>query len=80
MYSNYRDQAIAIAVQRTEDGVDTGKLLSRKENADLRQWLRKVGETIISGSNPTPQFERVWTRVFFDEVDYLTEEEKERNE
>jgi hypothetical protein len=79
-YSVYRDQAIAIAVQRTEDGVDTGKLLSRKDNADLRQWLRKVGETIISGSNPTPQFERVWTRVFFDEVDYLTEEEKERNE
>lgn len=75
-YSVYRDQALAVAIQRNE-GVDTGKLLSRKDNADLRQWLRKVGNTLTS---QTPEFERVWTRVFFDEVDYLTEQERTTNE
>jgi len=75
-YSVYRDEALAIAIQRNE-GVDTGKLLSRKDNADLRQWLRKVGNTLTSR---TPEFERVWTRVFFGEVDYLTEQERTTNE
>ena len=75
-YAVYRDQALAVAIQRA-DGVDTGKLLSRTGNADLRQWLRKVGNTLTSR---TPEFERVWTRVFFDEVDYFTEQERTNNE
>ena len=66
-YNGYREQALAVAIQRN-DGVDTGSLLTRKENADLRQWLRKVGDTLTS--RPNSQFERVWTRVFFDEVDF----------
>jgi hypothetical protein len=66
-YNVYREQALAVAIQRN-DGVDTGSLLTRKENADLRQWLRKVGDTLTS--QPNSQFERVWTRVFFDEVDF----------
>ena len=65
MYDIYRTKAINEAIGRN-DGVDTGSLLSRAANADLRQWLRTVGDTIIGR---TPEFERVWTRVFFDEVD-----------
>jgi hypothetical protein len=65
-YNVYREQALAAAIERNQ-GVDTGSLLTRKDNADLRQWLRKVGDVLTSR---TPQFERVWTRVFFDEVDY----------
>lgn len=66
VYNVYREQALAVAIERNQ-GVDTGSLLTRKDNADLRQWLRKVGDVLTSR---TPQFERVWTRVFFDEVDY----------
>ena len=65
LYADYRDQATQEAIIRN-NGVDTGSLLTRAANADLRQWLRQVGDAIIGR---TPEFERVWTRVFFDEVD-----------
>jgi hypothetical protein len=64
-YADYRDRAVAEAITRN-NGIDTGSLLTRTENADLRQWLRTIGDTL---TQRTPEFERVWTRVLFDEVD-----------
>jgi len=63
-YSVYRDNAIQEAITRA--GEYTDGLLTRKANADLRQYLRNVGEKII---NRIPEFERVWSRLLFDEVD-----------
>ena len=65
VYAGYRQEATEQAIVRN-DGVDTGSLLKRADNADLRQWLREVGDTLIQRY---PEFERVWTRVLFDEVD-----------
>lgn len=65
VYADYRQAAIEQATFRN-DGVDTGSLLKRTDNADLRQWLREVGDTL---TQRYPEFERVWTRVLFDEVD-----------
>jgi len=64
-YEAYRQNAINEALVRS-GGVYTDGLLTRKANADLRQYLRNIGETII---NRIPEFERVWSRLLFDEVD-----------
>jgi len=65
IYFQYRDQVIQEAVLRN-DGVDTGELLSRNANGDLRQYMRTVGETLM---RRYPEFERMYARVLFDEVD-----------
>ena len=65
IYFQYRDQAIQEAVLRN-DGVDTGELLNRKANDDLRQYMRTVGDTLMQRY---PEFERMYARVLFDEVD-----------
>jgi hypothetical protein len=84
-YNVYRDQMLEIALARdgnplvgqlqpgqTEEdykkwlrSAGTGRL-GLAGNADLRQWLRTVGDRV---SVETPEFERVWNRVLFDEVD-----------
>jgi len=84
-YNVYRDQMLEIALARdgnplvgqlqpgqTEEeykkwlrSAGTGRL-GLADNADLRQWLRTVGDRV---SVETPEFERVWNRVLFDEVD-----------
>ena len=69
-YAVYRQQAIDEATIRA-GGQYTSALLRRKDNADLRQWLRTIGEQI---GNRYPEFDRVWNRVLFDEVDALPEE------
>jgi len=69
-YAVYRQQAIDEATIRA-GGQYTSALLRRKDNADLRQWLRSIGEQI---GNRYPEFDRVWNRVLFDEVDALPEE------
>jgi hypothetical protein len=65
IYFQYRDQVIQEAVLRN-DGVDTGELLNRKANDDLRQYMRTVGDTLMQRY---PEFERMYARVLFDEVD-----------
>ena len=65
IYFQYRDQVVQEAVLRN-DGVDTGELLSRNANGDLRQYMRTVGETLM---RRYPEFERMYARVLFDEVD-----------
>jgi len=65
IYFQYRDQVIQEAVFRN-DGVDTGELLNRKANDDLRQYMRTVGDTLMQRY---PEFERMYARVLFDEVD-----------
>ena len=65
VYGKYRRQAIDEAVIRA-GGIETSGLLSRTANSDLRQWLRNIGTRI---TNRYPEFERVWSRLLFDEVD-----------
>jgi hypothetical protein len=65
VYEQYRSNAMREAELRNNGEPGEG-LLTRKANEDLRQYLRNIGETII---NRTPEFERVWSRLLFDEVD-----------
>jgi hypothetical protein len=65
VYFRYRQQAIDEAMRRS-GGVFTEGLLSRKDNADLRQWLRKTGDVLMT---QYPEFQRLYARVLFDEVD-----------
>jgi len=84
-YSVYRDQMLEVALARDGNTMVGQRaagqseadyknwlrtagfgILGRKDNADLRQWLRAVGDRL---TNETPEFERVWSRVLFDEVD-----------
>lgn len=69
-YGEYRQQALDEAARRN-NGRYTKSALARKDSADLRQWLRTIGERI---GNRYPEFDRVWNRVLFDEVDALPEE------
>ncbi len=65
VYFDYRQQAIDEATRRN-DGLFTDGLLGRKANADLRQWMRNVGDAL---TNQYPEFQRLYGRVLFDEVD-----------
>ena len=67
LYINYREQVLAEAILRN-NGVETQGLLGRKANADLRQVLRQYGDQL---AGKYPEFQRVYTRVFYDEVDVL---------
>ena len=66
-YFEYRDEAIAEAVRR-DNGVETANILTKSQNADLRAWLRNIADKVIT---KYPEFERMFTRVFFDELDVL---------
>lgn len=66
VYFEYRDQALQEATRRN-NGEFNESLLTRKANADLRQWMRKVGEALM---DEYPEFQRIYSRVLFDEVDY----------
>lgn len=59
-YYRYRQEALAVANSR---GLVS---LAGKTNADLRAVLRRAGETIALS---IPEFERVWERVLYNEVD-----------
>lgn len=59
-YFQYRQQALAAAQARGYNS------LGGKNVADLRAVLRRAGETIAFS---IPEFERVWDRVLFNEVD-----------
>jgi hypothetical protein len=65
VYGDYRQQAIDEATVR-RGGRETSTPLAGVANSDLRQWLRNIGTNII---NRYPEFERVWSRLLFDEVD-----------
>lgn len=65
VYGDYRQQAIDEATIR-RGGRETSTPLAGVANSDLRQWLRNIGTNII---NRYPEFERVWSRLLFDEVD-----------
>lgn len=73
-YFEVRDQMISIANQRR---IDAGKppvtenALSGAGNADLRAILRHTGD-MMSLNPELVGFERVWSRVLFDEVDIET--------
>lgn len=59
VYLQARDEALAAAANR-------GYGLSADKNSDLRGSLRNVGETL---SAQIPGFERIWSRLLFNEVD-----------
>lgn len=61
-YFGYRDEAIKVAQDMGLAG------LSGKKAAELRNILRQVGNDL---SDSTPEFERLWEQVLFDEVDLL---------
>lgn len=61
-YFKYRDEALRIVEQRGYTN------LSGKNVADLRAILRQAGESIAVS---VPEFERVWERVLFNEVDLM---------
>lgn len=66
-YLDYRQEAIDEAVRRA-GGIETQTPLGPKANEDLRAWLRDIGDRVVA---KYPEFERLYTRVFFDEVDVL---------
>lgn len=59
-YMAARDQALAEARNRGFQG------LGGKKVADLRAWLRSVADNLVAGY---PEFERIYNRVLFDEID-----------
>lgn len=61
IYFEARDEAVAIARSR---GIETG--LGGKVNADIRGQLFRIGESL---SSQFPEFDRVWDRVLFGELD-----------
>ena len=65
MYIDYREQVLAEAKERN-NGVEA--TLARKDFADLRRVLREWGDQLVG---KYPEFERLYSRVFFDEVDAL---------
>jgi hypothetical protein len=65
MYIDYRDQVIAEATDRN-NGIEPS--LKGKNYADLRRVLREWGDQLVG---KYPEFERLYSRVFFDEVDAL---------
>ena len=65
IYFQYREEALQEAARRTGEYKDTA--LGLKANGDLRQWMRKVGEALM---DQYPEFQRIYARVLFDEVDY----------
>jgi len=65
LYIDYREQVLAEAILRN-NGVEKQGMLGRTSNADLRRVLRQYGDQLAS---KYPEFQRVWTRVFYDEVD-----------
>lgn len=62
-YFEFRDQAIQVAESLGLSG------LSGQKMADAREFLRKVGEDL---SAQIPEFERLWNRVLFNEVDLFS--------
>lgn len=59
-YFEFRDQALEVARSIGLSG------LSGQKMADGREFLRKVGEDLAAR---IPEFERLWSRVLFNEVD-----------
>lgn len=59
-YLEARDKALAEANAR---GYQT---LGGKNVADLRAWLRNIGDGLVVGY---PDFEKIYSRVFFNEID-----------
>jgi hypothetical protein len=64
LYFNAREQALAVA--NTRGGTPSQEALTRAANGDLRQYLRGVGNDIMS---QFPEFGRLYSRVLFDEID-----------
>ena len=65
VYFEERDRAIAIA-QARRDQPAMSNPLSGDKNADVRAYLRYVGETLV---RRYPEFERMFSRELFREVD-----------
>jgi len=65
MYFEERERAIGIANSRREQPALSNPL-SGEKNADLRAYLRYVGETLV-GRNP--DFDRMFSRELFSEID-----------
>ena len=65
VYFDERARAIEIANSRRDEPA-LGNPLSGEKNADLRAYLRYVGETLV-GRNP--DFDRMFSRELFSEID-----------
>jgi hypothetical protein len=69
LYFDNRQQAIDIAqARRVQEGRQPvlANPLSGKANADLRAFLRHTGEVLV---DQYPDFERVFSRELFNEID-----------
>jgi hypothetical protein len=65
LYIKYREEVLSEAIRRN-NGVERTGMLTRKENADLRRVLREYADQVMARY---PEFQRLYSRVFFDEVD-----------